>query len=153
MNVIFPRAGRFPVGGNNSSSSPKPTPKAIIPAEPSQHFLLDKRKLEAFLKDNRILVDWELVPQIWSTATAAFRQYLENRRRSGSLYYCAACGAKIQVNCPRCGKAQGCLRHILPDFFIGAHALHQADLFLTADKGIPRKYFPNLKVLNPLELL
>ncbi|HAA88995.1 MAG TPA: hypothetical protein DCE07_00165 [Peptococcaceae bacterium] len=115
--------------------------------------LLDKGKLEAFLKDNRILVDWELVPEIWSTAAAAFRQYLENRRRSGSLYYCAACGAEIQVNCPACGKVQGFPRHILPDFFIGAHALHQADLFLTADKGIPRKYFPNLKVLNPLELL
>lgn len=38
--------------------------------------LLDKRKLEAFLKDNRILVDWELVPEVWSTAAAAIRQYL-----------------------------------------------------------------------------
>jgi len=38
--------------------------------------LIDKRKLEAFLKDNRILVDWELVPEVWSTAAAAFRQYL-----------------------------------------------------------------------------
>jgi len=115
--------------------------------------LLDKGKLEAFLKDNRILVDWELVPEIWTTASAAFRHYLENRLRRGSLYYCASCGAEIQVACPACGKVQSFPRHILPDFFIAAHALHQADLFLTADKGIPRKYFPELNVLNPLELL
>lgn len=113
--------------------------------------LLDERKLESFLKDNRILVDWEPVPEIWSTAAAAFRQYLENRRRSGSLYYCAACGGEVPVRCPGCGKVQGFPRHILPDFLIGAHALHRANLFLTADQGIPRKYFPALKILNPLE--
>lgn len=114
--------------------------------------LLEKGKLEVFLKDNRILVDWELVPEVWSTASFAFRQYLEHRRRSGSLYYCATCGAEIQVVCPACHRVQGFPRHVLPDFFIAAHALHQADLFLTADQGIPLKYFPGLKVLNPLEL-
>lgn len=115
--------------------------------------LLDQNKLETFLKENRILVDWELFPQIWSTSASVFRQYLDNRRRSGSLYHCDACGYQIQVSCPSCGKIQGFPRHILPDFLICAHALHQADLFLTVDKGIPRKYFPDLKVLNPLEPL
>ncbi|MBT9173913.1 MAG: hypothetical protein DDT21_02320 [Syntrophomonadaceae bacterium] len=113
--------------------------------------LLDERKLESFLIDNRILVDWEPMPEIWSTAAAAFRQYLENRRRSGSLYYCATCGTEVPVRCPECGKAQGFPRHILPDFLIGAHALHRANIFLTADLGIPRKYFPSLNILNPLE--
>jgi len=83
--------------------------------------------------------------------TLIFCQYLENRRRSGSLYYCAVCGAEVPVRCPECGKVQGFPRHILPDFLIGAHALHRANLFLTADLGIPRNYFPALKILNPLE--
>lgn len=113
---------------------------------------LDKEKLRVFLKDNRILVDWELVPEVWSTASLAFRRYLENRRRNGSLYHCATCGGEIQVRCPFCSQVQSFPRHILPDFLIAAHALHQADLFLTADRGIPGKYFPELKVFNPLGL-
>lgn len=113
--------------------------------------LLDEKKLDSFLKNNRILIDWEFTPEIWSTAAAAFRQYLENRRRSGSLYYCAACGAVVPVRCPECSKIQGFPRHILPDFLIGAHALHRANILLTADLGIPQKYYPALKILNPLE--
>lgn len=35
------------------------------------------------------------------------------------------------------------------DFLIGAHALHRADILLSADAGIPPKYFPALRLVNP----
>ncbi|MHB8986869.1 MAG: type II toxin-antitoxin system VapC family toxin [Eubacteriales bacterium] len=113
--------------------------------------LIGERKLNSFLKDNRVLVDWDLSPEIWSEAAGAFSRYLENRRRSGSLHYCSGCGKEIVVECPRCAKPQGFPRHVLPDFLICAHALYRADVLLTADKGIPPKYFTGLKVFNPLE--
>lgn len=112
--------------------------------------LLDKDKINTFLKDNRIQVDWELGPEIWSTASAAFRKYHANRRRSGSLYFCSFCGGEVRMECPECNKRLGFPRHILPDFLISAHALHRAGLLITADRGIPQRYFTDLKVLNPL---
>lgn len=112
--------------------------------------LISEQKLTPFFKDNRIVIDWEVTPEVWSSAAAAFARYLKNRRQSGSLYYCT-CGQEISLTCPQCGRLQGFPRHILPDFYIGAHALHRANLLLTADKGIPGRYFPGLKVINPLD--
>ncbi|MEW6172024.1 MAG: hypothetical protein AB1510_03015 [Bacillota bacterium] len=124
----------------------------ICPAVWSElRVLISEKKLNSFLKDNRIAVDWELPPEVWSSAAEAFAHYLQNRRQSGSLYYCSACGKEMNVRCPQCGKIQGFPRHILPDFLISAHALRRANLFLTADTGIPRRYFGELKVLNPLD--
>lgn len=113
--------------------------------------LIEEKKLRAFLVDNRIRVDWELPLEVWSEAADAFAQYLKNRRKDGSAYYCAGCGSKIDVKCLQCGALQGFPRHIMPDFIISAHALRRADVLITADKGIPRRYFPALKVFNPLD--
>lgn len=112
--------------------------------------LISAKKLDTFLKDSRILVDWEQPEEVWSAAAEAFARYLENRRGGGTVQHCT-CGKEISVICPACGKALGFPRHILPDFLVAAHALYRADLLLTADKGIPQRYFPALRVENPLE--
>ncbi|MDK2887510.1 MAG: hypothetical protein PWP72_388 [Thermoanaerobacter sp.] len=112
--------------------------------------LISTKKLDSFLKDSRILIDWEQTAEVWSAAADAFARYLENRRRGKTIQHCT-CGREINVICPDCGKMLGFPRHIPPDFLVAAHALHRADLLLTADKGIPQRYFPALRIGNPLE--
>jgi predicted nucleic acid-binding protein len=39
--------------------------------------------------------------------------------------------------------------HLIPDFLVGAHALHQAGCLAARDRGYLRRYFPQLRVLAP----
>ncbi len=46
-------------------------------------------------------------------------------------------------------KKGGSKSRIVADFLIAAHALLQCDCLLTRDKGFYRKYFKNLKIIDP----
>lgn len=49
-------------------------------------------------------------------------------------------------------RSQGGQRdRMVADFLIGAHALAQADRLLTRDRGVYRKYFRGLRVVDPTE--
>lgn len=48
-------------------------------------------------------------------------------------------------------KTKGKRERIIPDFLAGAHALLQADEFLTRDRGFYRSYFSGLKLIDPSE--
>jgi predicted nucleic acid-binding protein len=39
--------------------------------------------------------------------------------------------------------------HLIPDFLVGAHALHQAGCLAARDRGYLRRYFPQLHIITP----
>lgn len=48
------------------------------------------------------------------------------------------------------GKEKESLRlAIVPDFLIGAHAKECADAIITRDRGFMRKWFVDLKIVDP----
>ena len=40
-------------------------------------------------------------------------------------------------------------KYLIPDFLVGAHALHQAGCLAARDRGYLRRYFPKLRILTP----
>ena len=84
-------------------------------------------KLDAFLSDAEITVDWKLPETMWRAAGLAFHTY-RNRRRLSS--------------------ASSTPRRVLADFLIGAHALINGHALLTLDKRLYKSAFPGLKILT-----
>jgi len=52
---------------------------------------------------------------------------------------------KSRIQCPQCGQLLDMKEHFLSDFYIGGYALTKCDAIITRDRGIYRKYFPELQ--------
>ena len=99
--------------------------------------------LDTFLLDTGI----ELVPMSKETLKVAAQKwsiYNAARKKSASIQ-CSSCGKELFIACNQCGNRIAVKQHILSDFIIGSHALKNADLLLTRDRGYYRTYFPELK--------
>jgi predicted nucleic acid-binding protein len=48
-------------------------------------------------------------------------------------------------------QSGGPREHLIPDFLIAAHALHQTDQLAAIDRGYLRAYFPRLRILAATE--
>ena len=94
----------------------------VVYAEMLANPVMSAPKLQDFLSQTRIIVNFELTPEVWQEAGTRFGIYAERRRRSGG----------------------GEPRRLLADFLVGAHALLQADRLLTFDQGRYRLDFSEL---------
>ena len=79
--------------------------------------------LDAFIAETKIRVDWNLTPEMWSDAAAAFATHARRRSRNGRA-----------------------AKHSLTDFVIGAHARAVGSL-LTGDAAFYRSSYPSLRVI------
>jgi predicted nucleic acid-binding protein len=104
----------------------------------------EHRSFVQFLKDTDIRLVHTPSEALW-IASGAWKAYLKNR---GKSLQCNQCGQRMNVSCQGCGAAISVKQHIIPDFFIGAHALVTASKLLTRDRGFYRTYFSELKILE-----
>jgi predicted nucleic acid-binding protein len=102
---------------------------AVVYAELMPQFSGDTEQVNSFLKDHKIRIaplDLDAV----SIAGARWMKYLKRKSKS---------------KCPHCGEKLDKKEHFLSDFYIGGFAAAKCDVILTRDRGIYRKYFPELK--------
>jgi len=100
----------------------------VVFAELIPQFRGDVKSLQQFLGEHKIDVrplDIESV----TLAANAWMKYLKRKKKA---------------QCPQCGYELESQEHLLSDFYIGGFALARCDAILTRDRGIYRKYFPEL---------
>lgn len=83
----------------------------------------DVGDMECFLSDWKIFYQPSSLESA-KTAGAMFRKYLQRNRSTNP-------------------------KRVLPDFLVGAHALHHASRLLARDRGYYRDYFQTLDVIQP----
>ena len=101
---------------------------SVVFGELMPQFKGDEKLAVEFLSDHKIDVE----PLGMEAVSAAARSWMKYLRR------------RDKAKCPHCGQALAQRAHFLSDFFIGGYASVQCDAILTRDRGIYRKYFPNL---------
>jgi predicted nucleic acid-binding protein len=113
----------------------------IVYAELSSQFL-DEQELRSFIAGAGI----RLVPsdqRVLELAGGTWREYRRNKR---ALLQCPSCGKATPVVCPSCNSVLKTRQHIISDFIIGAHALRNAEVLLTRDRGFYKTYFKGLRI-------
>jgi predicted nucleic acid-binding protein len=102
---------------------------SVVYAELLPQFKTNIKLLNLFLKEHKIKTD-SLDIESTETAAARWVEYLKNR----SKIKCSAYGSMLNHK-----------EHILSDFYIGGYALTHCNAIITKDRGIYKKYFPDLK--------
>lgn len=102
----------------------------VVYAELMPQFSGDTRQIESFLKEHKVRIAPLEIDSV-SIAATRWMGYLKR---------------KTKARCPNCGKSLNKKEHFLSDFYIGGFAMAKCDAILTRDRGIYRKYFPDLKM-------
>ena len=102
---------------------------AAVYAELMPQFSGDTAQVNSFLKDHKISIAPLELDSV-SIAGARWMKYLKRKSKS---------------KCPNCGDKLDKKEHFLSDFYIGGFAVAKCEMILTRDRGIYRKYFPELK--------
>ena len=106
----------------------------VVFAELMPQFSGDTKLLKSFLKEHKIKIE---ALDLNSVVIAGERWMKYLKRKS-------------KAKCPKCGERLSTKDHFLSDFYIGGFALAGCDSILTRDRGIYKKYFPELKGYDTL---
>jgi len=105
------------------------TAPTVVYAELMPQFRGDTRLLNSFLKEHHIRIEPLDIDSV-KVASQKWTNYLKK---------------KSKIKCPQCGHLLSTRQHVLSDFYIGGYALTKCDAIITRDRGIYRKYFPELQ--------
>ncbi len=101
---------------------------SVVFAELMPQFKGDTKSLHLFLREHKIRIESLDIDSAINAGTR-WMKYLKR---------------KSSVKCSRCKHTLNVKEHFLSDFYIGGFALTKCDAILTRDRGIYRKYFPEL---------
>jgi predicted nucleic acid-binding protein len=104
------------------------TAPSIVYAELMSQFKGNSKLLDEFLREHKI----NITSLDISSAIASANGWMKYLKR------------KVKVHCPQCDAEIGLKLHVLSDFYIGGFAVARCDAILTRDRGIYKKYFPDL---------
>jgi predicted nucleic acid-binding protein len=101
------------------------------------------RELDEFLRDAALsLITTQR--EVGFQAGIAWGAYARMRRLALS---CAVCGRETIARCSSCDSVLTTRQRVLPDFFVGAHAMVNAHRLFTRDRHYFRTYFPDLHLV------
>ena len=104
------------------------TTPTVVYAELMPQFNGNSRLLGKFLEEHKVMIE-ALDKDSAGTAAKRWMKYLKKRSK---------------LKCPECGHRLNFKEHFLSDFYIGGFAITKCDSILTRDRGIYKKYFPEL---------
>lgn len=117
----------------------------LVYAELSSQFSSDE-ELNKFLKDTSIKLVYSSEKTL-ALSGERWRNYSSKRKNT---LQCHSCGKEFSICCPYCKHTATVRQHIISDFIIAAHALNQATLLLSRDRGFLKSSFSDLKVEGKL---
>jgi predicted nucleic acid-binding protein len=101
---------------------------SVVYAELAPQFSGNSRLLDEFLKEHKINIEPLDLPSV----VAAADRWMKYLKR------------KSKVQCPKCGVNLEVKLHVLSDFYIGGFTVAKCNAILTRDRGVYKKYFPEL---------